>query len=103
MNLRKVILECKNYVDTDDIIHMVFAIKSNDSFEPLSEATVLKLTLEEMEMNLIDIENSKCPGYKYFLEINIIQDFIEDIWNMDEYKSDDEKVKRVIYYAEFDA
>ena len=82
---------------------MVFAKKTKDKFEPHSEAKVLGLTIEEIEMNLIDIQNAKCPGYDYFLEMNIIQDFFDDIKNLEEYKSDDDKVKRIIYYAEFDA
>lgn len=72
-------------------------------FKPLSDAKVIKLTPEEMEMNLSYIEDSKCFGYKYFLEIDILQDILNDIKNLDEYKSEDEKVKRIIYYAEFDA
>lgn len=103
MNLKDVILNCNQYEDSDEFMHMVFAKKQNDKFEAYSEATVLQLTLEEMEMNLIDIRNSKCPGFEYFLEMNIIQDFYADIRKMEEYKSDDEKVKRIIYYAEFDA
>jgi hypothetical protein len=103
MNLREVILHCNQYEDSAEFMHMVFSKKLNDKFESYSEATVLRLTLDEMEMNLIDIRNSKCPGFDYFLEMNIIQDFYVDIRNLEEYKSDDEKVKRIIYYAEFDA
>jgi hypothetical protein len=103
MKLREVILNCHQYVDTDDLIHMVFAKKTNDKFDPQGEAKVLALTRDKMEMNLTDIQNSKCPRYDYFLEINIIQDFSDDIRNLEEFKSDDDKVKRIIYYAEFDA
>ncbi len=103
MNLKNVILNCNQYEDSDELMHMVFAKKQNDKFEAHSEATVLQLTLDEMVMNLIDIGNSKCPGFKYFLEMSIIQDFYEDIRKMEEYKTDDEKVKSIIYYAEFDA
>ena len=103
MNLTDVILNCNQYEDSDEFMHMVFAKKQNDKFKSYSEAMVLRLTLDEMEMKLIDIRNSKCPGFEYFLEINIIQDFYADIRTMEEYKTDDEKVKRIIYYAEFDA
>lgn len=103
MNLKDVILNCNQYEDSDELMHMVFAKKQNDKFEAYSEAMVLQLILDEMEMNLKDIRNSKCPGFEYFLEMNIIQDFYADIQNLEEYKSDDEKVKRIIYYAEFDA
>lgn len=103
MNLKDVILNCNQYEDSDEFVYMVFAKKLNDKFESHSEATVLRLTFEEMEMNLKDIQNSKCPGFEYFLEMNLIQDLYEDIRLLEEYKSDDEKVKRIIYYAEFDS
>lgn len=103
MDLKETILQCNKYEDSDEFMHMVFAKRLNDRFESYSEATVLKLTLDEMEMTLTDIRNSKCPGFDYFLEMNIIQDFYADIQNSEEYKSEDEKIKRIIYYAEFDA
>ncbi|MEL1248059.1 DUF7716 domain-containing protein [Flavobacterium helocola] len=103
MNLRDVILNCNQYIDSDEFMNMVFVKKQNNKFESNSEATVLKLTFEEMEMNLRDIANSKCPGFDYFLEMNIVQDFYAEIQNSKEYNSDDERVKRIIYYAEFDA
>ncbi len=103
MNLNEVILNCDKYIDSDEKIHMVFAKQSKNRFEPFSAAIVLELTVEEMEMDLVSIANSKCPGHDYFLEMFIIQDLMEDIKHLDEYKSNEEKVKRVIYYAEFDA
>lgn len=103
INLKDVILNCNQYEDSDEFMHMVFAKKQNDKFEAYSEATVLQLTLDEMEMKLIDIQNLKCPGFEYFLEMNIIQDFYEDAQKIEAYKSDEAKVKRIIYYAEFDA
>ncbi len=103
MNLKDVILNCNQYEDSDELVHMVFAKKSNDKFESYSEAMVLPLTLDEMEMRQIDISNSKCPGFVYFLEMSIIQGMFADMISMEEYKSDDVKVNRIIHYAEFDA
>lgn len=103
MKLNEVIINCTDYIDSDEIINVVFVKMINNKFEPLSEAKVIELTPEEMEMNLSDIEDSKCPGYSYFLEINILREIFDDIKNLDEFKSDDEKIKRIIYYAEFDA
>jgi len=85
------------------MMHIVFARKVDNRFLPNSDAIVLELTLEEMEMDLIDISNSKCPGYEYFLEMFILQDFYDDLQNLEEYKLDEKKVEGVIYYAEFDA
>lgn len=103
MKLAEVILQCDQYLDSDEFMFMVFAKRLNGKFEPFSEAQVLHLTFDEMEMKPIDIANSKCPGYEYFLEMNIIQDFLNDIKSMDEYRVDNEKVKGIIHYAEFDA
>ncbi len=103
MNLKEVILNCNKYIDTDDMMHGVFAVRHDNVWQPDSEAVVLELTLEEMEMDLKDIAQSKCPGFEYFLEIFILKEFFGDLKNLNEYRSDDEKVKRVIYYAEFDA
>lgn len=103
MNLKDIILNCNQYIDSDEFMNMVFVKKQNNKFESNSEAMVLKLTFEEMEMNLTDIANSKCPGFDYFLEMSIVQDFYAEIQNSKEYNSDDERVKRIIYYAEFDA
>lgn len=103
MNLSEVILNCNNYIDSDEMIFVIFAKKIDDRFDPFSDAVVLELTTDEMDGDLMDITNSKCPGYDYFLEMFILQDFFEDIRNMDEYRSDNDKVKRVIYYGEFDA
>lgn len=103
MKLGDVILNCANYEDTDDSIHMVFAKRIGETFEPQSEAVVLALTADEMEMDLEEISNLKCPGYDYFLELFILQDFYNDLKDSEEYKTDNERVKRVIYYAEYDA
>ena len=103
MTLKEVILNCNQYEDSDEFMHMVFAKKLNDSFESLSEAKVLRLSMDEMEMKLTDIQNSNCPGFDYFLEMYIIQDIYTDMRNLEDHMSDDEKVKRIIHYAEFDA
>lgn len=103
MKLKDVILNCNQYIDSDEIINLVFVQMIDDRYHSSSNAKVIGLTHEEIEMQLSEIEQSKCPGFKYFLEMNIIQDIFNDISNMIEYKYDDEKVKRIIYYAEFDA
>ncbi len=103
MNLTEIILGCMNYEDTEEMMHQVFVKKTNGKFEPNSEAILLKLTLEEMEMNTVEISNSKCPGFEYFLELFILQDFYKDLEKLEEYKSVAAKVQRIIYYVEFDA
>lgn len=103
MKLQEVIVNCLKFEDTDEFMHQVFAQKINGKFEPSSQAVVLKLTLEEMEMNLAAISMAKCPGFDYFLELFILQDLFQDLINQNNEKSNDEKVKIIIQYAEFDA
>ena len=103
MNLKKIILDSHEYEDTNESIHLVFAEKINAKFEPNSKAVVIKLSNEEIEMDLADISNSKCPGFEYFLELYIIQDFYNALEQLEQYKTDEEKVGRIILYAEKDA
>lgn len=103
MNLTDAILNCQKYEDTEETINCVFAKKIGDQYAPHSEAVVLQLTPEEMGMKLSDISIAKCPGYEYFLEIDILKNLYEDLSLSNEYKSDEQKVNRIIHYAEFDA
>ncbi|WP_341904236.1 hypothetical protein [Fluviicola taffensis] len=103
MTLSEIILNCIHYVD-DEKIHIVFAKKTNGKFSPDSEAVVLLLTEEELENNdLQEIANSHCPRFDYFLEVFIIQDFLEDLKSLKEFDTDSKIVNRVIYYGEYDA
>jgi len=103
MILSKAILNCKNYEDTEEIIHSIFAKRIDGKFRPASEALVLELTLEEAEFNWTEIAKIKCPGFEYFLEIFLLQDFYDDLLELEEFKSDYKKVDRIIRYVEFDA
>lgn len=103
MSLKNILLNSYLHQTTEDLVSMVFAKKINNRFEADSEAVVLSFTFEEAEMNLMDLQNVKCPGFDYFLEIDLIQEIFADISTLELYKSDEEKVKRIIYYAEFDA
>jgi DNA topoisomerase IA len=103
MLLKEAILNYKNYEDTEDVLHTIYAKRISGRFQSISDAVVLELTTEEMEMNLKEIANLKCPDYEYFLEMYILQDFYNDLEQIDEYKSNEKKVERIIYYAEFDA
>lgn len=103
MTLSEAILNCKKYIDTDEIINTIFAKRNNGKFLPNSEAVVIGLTPEEMEIKLHLIAETKCPGFEYFLEIFVLQDFYDDMSKQKEFNSDAKKVERIIYYAEFDA
>ena len=99
MTLGNIILDCKNYNESS----LVYAKKQNDKFLTNSEAIVLVLDENEMETNTLEISKQKCPGFDYFLEMFIIQEMFSDLKELTEYKPDEMKVERIIYYAENDA
>ncbi|MEN2416001.1 hypothetical protein [Flavobacterium mesophilum] len=103
MLLKDAILSCENYEDQEETLYSVFAKRINGKFQPDSEALILELTIEEMEIQPAKIAEEKCPGYDYFLEMFILKDFYTDLSNLEEYRSDAKKVERIIYFAEFDA
>ena len=99
MTLGEIIINCSDYNE----ISFVYAKKQNDKFLINSEAIVLVLDENEMETNTTEIARQKCPGFDYFLEIFIIQEILDDLKELIEYKSNEKKIERVIYYAENDA
>ena len=103
MTLSEAILNCRNYEDTEEIIHTIFAKRNNGKFRTESETLILELKPENMEIKLNEIAKVKCPGFEYFLELAVLQDFYDDLLKIKEFKSDEKKVERIIYYAEFDA
>jgi hypothetical protein len=103
MILSEAILNCKNYEDTEENMYSIYAKRINGKFKPNSEALILELSLEEMEMKWSEIIEKKCPGFEYFLEMFVLKDFYDDILKLEEFKPDNKKVERIIYYAEFDA
>ncbi|MET3032470.1 hypothetical protein [Flavobacterium johnsoniae] len=103
MTLSQAIIKCMDYIDTDESMYSIYAKKVNGRFRPDSEALVLKLTIDEMEMKSIEVAEKKCPGFDYFLEIFVLKDFYEDLLKLEEFKTDIKRVERIIYYAEFDA
>ncbi|WP_428232730.1 hypothetical protein [Flavobacterium sp.] len=103
MILSQAIINCMDYKDTEESMYSIYAKRINGKFQPDSEALVLKLTFEEMEMKSIKVAEEKCPGFDYFLEMFVLKDFYEDLLKHEEFKSDTKKIERIIYYAEFDA
>jgi hypothetical protein len=103
MILREAIINCRNYEDTEEMMHSIYAKRIDGKFQPNSEALILELTIEEMEMKWNEISQEKCPGFDYFLEMFVLKDLYDDLIRIEEYKSDIKKVERIIYYAEFDA
>lgn len=104
MNLKEIISNSEKYEDSDDTIYVIYAKKIGNKFIPDSEAIILELSPEEMEINVNEIANSKCPGFDYFLEMFILQDFDKDLMEIEEFKNNlNKKIDRIIYYAENNA
>ena len=103
MKLKEIILSAFEFEDTDDHTHQIYAKRINGKFEPASEARMQKLTEDELELKIKEYADTNCPGFDYFLELYILQEFLTDLQNLKEYRSDEAKVNRIIYYAEFDA
>jgi hypothetical protein len=82
---------------------VIYAKKINGRFESSSEVVLLELTEEERELLTKDISEKYCPGFDYFLEGFMVKEMVQDIRIVPEYNSVDQQVKRIIYYAEFDA
>lgn len=101
MKLKEIILS--EFEDNDDHTYQVYAKRINGKFEPNSEATLQKLTEGELELKIQDYADTNCPGFDYFLELENLQELMTDLRDLKEYRSDEAKVSRVIYYAEFDA
>lgn len=99
MTVGEVIINCEVYKQ----FSFVYAKRQSDKFSANSEAIVLELDESEMQITTTEIARQKCPGYDYFLEIFIIQDMFRDLKESMEYKSDEKKIERIIYYAENDA
>ena len=104
MNLKEIILDCNSSEDTEEFINVVFAQKIGENFQPNSNAIVIEIPVKEMEsLNLQELTRKYCPDFEYFIEMFMLQGFYNDLIQMEEYKSDEKKVERLIYYANNDA
>jgi len=77
---------------------VIYAKRIDGKFTSSSEAVLLELTEEEMDLKISEIINKYCPGFDYFIEVFVVEDMI-----LDKSCSIEQKIDRVIYYAEFDA
>ena len=99
MTIRDIISSVHN-LDEEVVI---YAKRVNGRFEGSSEAVLLELPDEDLELPTKDVSEKYCPGFDYFLEGDIVKEMVEDIRTFPEYQSVDQQVQRLIYYAEFDA
>ena len=81
----------------------IFAKRVEKEFRPDSEAVVLELTEEELDLPTDEMAALKCPGLDYFLDVFIVQEMVADFDNSAQPVPLDERMEAVIHYAEYDA
>ena len=99
MDLKRVITNSSDM--NQDLV--VYAKKIDGRFLSSSEAVLLELTEEEQDLKTNEIADKKCPGFSYFLEMFIIKETMADFENVEPKWDIEQKIERVIHYAEFDA
>ena len=82
---------------------VIYAKKIDGKFESSSEVVLLELSEEERGLLTKDISKKYCPGFDYFLEGFMVKEMVQEMRIVPEYHTVDQQVKRIIYYAEFDA
>ncbi|WP_447768288.1 hypothetical protein [Sphingobacterium faecium] len=103
MELKKIILNCKNHQSNNEIVSIIFAKRIDGEFQAVSDAVVLEAEKKHWEIKITQIAITEYPGYEYFLEMDIAQYYYEDLLSNEDYKSDDKKIEAIIHYSEFDA
>jgi len=81
----------------------VYAQRSNGIFTTNSEAVILRLSEDEMELNTKIISKKYCPKKEYFLEVFSIKEMLEGITKTSSSDKIDKRIKTIIDYAENDA
>ncbi|MEI8594214.1 hypothetical protein [Photobacterium sp. Hal280] len=71
------LFEVINAIDTFDDEGTIFVQKVDGSYHPKSEAVVIEMTDEELEMKTSEFARKRCPGKSYFLEVFIVQEVLE--------------------------
>ena len=90
-------------IDEQNEEALIFAKKVDGKFLPSSEVVLVELNDEEQGSQTNDIAEKHCPGFDYFLEVFLVKDMVEDLKNTVGYKSLEQRIDRIIHYAEFDA
>ena len=86
---------------SEDVV--IYAQKIDGRFQPHSEATLLNLSETELELPTKVVSEKYCPGFHYFLESFMVKEMVRDMRLAPEYRTAENQLKRIIYYAEFDA
>lgn len=81
----------------------IFAKRINGKFESGSETCLVPLPENDEVLSIIELSESYCPGFDYFLETVLVKEILEDMKSKPEYRSSELQIKQVIHYAENDA
>ncbi|MDB5236010.1 MAG: hypothetical protein JWR44_3003 [Hymenobacter sp.] len=95
--------ETLNSIDAFKEEAPIFAKRTENGFQPDSEAVVLDLTEEELGLPTNEMAALKCPGLDYFLDVFIAQEMMADFATTSPSISLDERIAAIIHYAECDA
>jgi hypothetical protein len=101
MNLREVIQNIGSFDEEGSI----FALKFNGKYSASSEAEVLEMSDDELQLPTAEVAEQRCPGKSYFLEVFLVKEFLED-WATNhngKQPSIEEACDCLIYYAENDS
>lgn len=98
MNLSETIYKLEN--STPETFIFVKALSEKINGE--TDALLLELSEEELELPLREVAKKRAPGYKYFLEAFLVKEIVDD-WEVryGESKKDD-LLKTIINYAKND-
>ena len=96
--IKDIIVDTSLFNDED----VIYAKKIDGKFNNLSEVLILRLTDEEMSMSISETIKSKCPGFDYFLQANILNDLMYDLEAEKPALDLDKIIQSVIHYVEFD-
>ena len=97
------IFEVVANIDELDENSVIYAERISGQFLPSSKVAVLNLNDEDFALPPKEISEKYCPGFDYFLEVDIIIETLEDLAVSEENAALNRKIERVIYYAEYDA
>ena len=92
-------------IGTFDDEGTIFVQKINGYYHPKSEAVVIEMTDEELEMKTSEVAKIRCPGKSYFLEVFIVREILDGWASSHDGKqpNTDQACQFLIHYADHDA
>jgi hypothetical protein len=82
---------------------VIYAKKVDEKFQSDSEVALLEMSDEDLALPTKEVSEKYCPGFDYFLEVFLVKEMVQEMQLDPQFKTVEQQVKRIIYYAEFDA